>query len=402
MAEKRVLFIVGSFGLGHVTRDLAIVKELRRQNPGVEVTWLATPPASTLLEEARQNIHPLARQYSDENVIAEETAAGTRLDLVKLLMKIRPSWSRNVEIFKDVVSSASYDLVVGDGTYGISAALKSDPGLRESPYAVIYDFIGVDALTNNPFEKLVAHVWNRRWSKHYDKEPYPIDMILFVGELEDIPDRSFGFLLPQRRAYARARCNFVGYILQFAPLSYRKRERIREELGYDASPLVVCSIGGTAIGKELLQLCAEAYPMIKETIPDLKMVFVCGPRLSRESIHVPGGVEIWGYVPKLYEHFAACDLAIVQAGGTTTLELTALRKPFLYFPLEDHFEQQVHVAGRLARHGAGVKMSYSKTSPSSLAEAVIANIGKDVDYPHIPTDGAQKAAELLTSRFLEG
>jgi UDP:flavonoid glycosyltransferase YjiC (YdhE family) len=84
------------------------------------------------------------------------------------------------------------------------------------------------------------------------------------------------------------------------------------------------------------------------------------------------------------------------------LELTALRKPFLYFPLEGHFEQQVHVAGRLARHGAGVRMSYSQTNPTSLAEAVIANIRKEVDYPHIPTDGAQKAAELLTSRFLEG
>ena len=400
MAGKRVLFIVGSFGLGHVIRDLAIVKELRRRNPGLEVTWLATPPISSILEEERERIHPLSRNYSDQNAIAEETAEGTTLNLLKFVKKARTSWDRNVEIFRDAVTGESYDLVVGVETYELSTAVKFDSSLRKAPFAVIYDFIGVDTLSNNPMDKLTAYIWNRKWAKDYDKESYPIDMNLFVGEPDDILDKRFGFLLPHRRDYARARCSFVGYILSFAPLMYRKKGRIRDELGYGASPLVVCSIGGTAIGKELLELAADSYPIIKEKIPDLKMILVCGPRLSRESMRAPSGVEIWGYVPKLYEHFAACDLAIVQAGGTTTSELTALRKPFLYFPLEGHFEQQVHVAGRLARHGAGGRMSYSKTNPSSLAEAVIANIGKEVDYPHIPSDGAQKAAELLTDRFL--
>ena len=60
-----------------------------------------------------------------------------------------------------------------------------------------------------------------------------------------------------------------------------------------------------------------------------------------------------GYVPDLYRHLAACDLAVVQGGLTTTMELTAARRPFLYFPLRNHFEQNLHVAHRLDRHGAG-------------------------------------------------
>ena len=85
------------------------------------------------------------------------------------------------------------------------------------------------------------------------------------------------------------------------------------------------------------------------------MVLVCGPRLDPATVQTPSGVEVRRYVPRLYEHFAASDVAIVQGGGTTTLELTALRRPFIYFPLEGHFEQNLVVAKRLARHGAVIK-----------------------------------------------
>jgi UDP:flavonoid glycosyltransferase YjiC (YdhE family) len=129
------------------------------------------------------------------------------------------------------------------------------------------------------------------------------------------------------------------------------------------------------------------------------MVLVCGPRLPAASLDVPDGVEVRGYVPALYEHFAACDLAIVQGGGTSTLELTALRRPFLFFPIEGHCEQSIYIADRLARHRAGVKMLYSGTTPSGLADAVVANMGKKATYPPIPSDGARQAARLI-SQFL--
>jgi predicted glycosyltransferase len=161
--------------------------------------------------------------------------------------------------------------------------------------------------------------------------------------------------------------------------------------------LVICSIGGTAIGKELLELCARAYPVLKAKFPDLQLVLVCGPRLSPDLLQgIPQGVEIRGYVPALYEHLAASDLAIVQGGGTTTLELTALRRPFIFFPCEGDFEQESVVGGRLARHQAGTRMTFSRTTPQRLAEQIIAHIGRPVTYPSIPTDGAKRAAHLIS------
>jgi UDP-N-acetylglucosamine:LPS N-acetylglucosamine transferase len=210
-----------------------------------------------------------------------------------------------------------------------------------------------------------------------------------------VADKKFGFLLPNRREWAKKLCKFVGYVLRFDPEDYTDKAKVRSKLGYGKEPLIVCSIGGTSIGKELLELCAQAYAIVREKIPDLRMVLVCGPRLAVESVRVPPGVEVRGYVPALYEHFAASDLAIVQGGGTTTNELTALKLPFIYFPIEGHFGQEIIDVEKLARHQAGVKMTYSHTTPQSLAEKVISNIGKEVNYKPIPTDGARKAAELI-------
>ena len=83
------------------------------------------------------------------------------------------------------------------------------------------------------------------------------------------------------------------------------------------------------------------------------MILVCGPRVPVDSIKAPEGVKVVGYLPNLYRHLGAADLCVVSGGGTITLELTALERPFLYFPLEQHFEQEVGVAGRCQRHRAG-------------------------------------------------
>ena len=117
--------------------------------------------------------------------------------------------------------------------------------------------------------------------------------------------------------------------------------------------------------------------------------------MSPESVKAPEGVKVLGYVPKLYRHLGAADLCIVSAGGTITLELTALQKPFLYFPLEQHFEQEVGVASVCQRHRAGVRMTRSKTSPETLAEAILSNLGKTVDYAKIPINGAKEAARRI-------
>ncbi len=97
----------------------------------------------------------------------------------------------------------------------------------------------------------------------------------------------------------------------------------------------------------------DAYPAARERVPDLRMKVVCGPRIDPASMAAPEGVELVGYVHDLSRELAACDVAVTQGGLTTCMELAAAKRPFLYFPLDRHFEQNLHVRHRLERYGAG-------------------------------------------------
>jgi hypothetical protein len=212
LATKKILYISGSLGLGHITRDLAIAGELRKLKPEIAISWLAAHPASRVIEESGERLVPEARSYANDNVPAEGSARGAQLNLVKYLSKARKEWARNVEVFRNVTSRERFNLVIGDETYEIVIAQNREPGLKKSPFVIIYDFIGLDAMTPSPLEKFEVYMWNRIWcGTHKEGRRPSYDLCLFVGEEEDVPDRKFGFGLPNRREWAKARCQFVGY-----------------------------------------------------------------------------------------------------------------------------------------------------------------------------------------------
>jgi predicted glycosyltransferase len=392
---RRILFISGSIGLGHINRDIEIAKALRDLDPELEISWLAQDPASRVLLEAGEKLLPEASLLAHENEELENLTHGYNANLTKTIMNIRKEWTNNAQLVGDIVRKEQFDLVVGDETYDLLIERVSNKKFQRFPFVIIYDFIGVDSVRWNPIEMIATYVINRMWVKALKANPPIAEQSIFIGEVEDIDNRKFGFLLPNRREIASKNVAFIGYVLQFNPNEYQNKEAVRKQLGYGKEPLIVCSIGGTSVGKELLDLCAKALPNIQKEIPNVRMVLVCGPRLSTDSISPIPGLEIKGYVPELFKHFAAADLCIVTGGGTTTLELISLQKPFLYFPLSSHFEQMVDVANRCQRYHVGEKMDFAKTTPDLLAKTVLANIGKKTSYVTIKTTGAKKAAEHI-------
>lgn len=396
MSEKKILFISGSVGLGHIGRDISIANELRKLRPEIKIRWLAGQPASLMLKASGEELLPESALCGNNSRDMERASDGYRINVLRYALEGVYSWVKNFLIFARIVKKYDFSLYIGDETYEINAGYLLNPVLWKIPYVSIYDFFGLETVSANPLEIMGIYLANLGWTALDIFSFLDGRMSLFIGNEEDIPDRKIGLFLPNGREFARRHYKFLGYILRFDPELYADKDADKKKLGYGNNPLVIVSLGGTSIGKELLELSARAYPLMKEKIPDLKMVLVCGPRLSPRSLKLPDGIEVKGYVHNLYEYYAACDLAIVQGGATTTLELTALRKPFIYFPLENHCEQQISVVNRLQKWNAGIRMSFSKTNPEDLAEKVISTIGRKTSYAKIPIDGAAKAAQLIS------
>jgi UDP-N-acetylglucosamine:LPS N-acetylglucosamine transferase len=270
--------------------------------------------------------------------------------------------------------------------------MKGDLTL-DCPMVLIEDFIAMKAMTLNPLELFGIYRSNRHL---VNKVSHMAKLItrLFVGEPEDIPDHRMGFLLPNQREFAKKNYHFLGHIVRFNPADYADKAKVRARLGYGSGPLLVCATGGTRAGAEMLTLCGNAYPLLKQEMPDLHMVCVCGELYGGQPPELPAGVEFHNLLPDIYEHYAASDMAVVVGGGTTTIELTALRVPFIFFPLEKQFDQQ-YIADRQAQLGAGIEMHYYKTTPQMLARTVMTHISKPVNWKSVSIDGAQKAARLI-------
>ncbi|MEO6033060.1 MAG: glycosyltransferase [Burkholderiaceae bacterium] len=230
--------------------------------------------------------------------------------------------------------------------------------------------------------------------EHVARYPYLRDAAIFVGNREDVTEQPFGPGLPGIRAWTDRNFWPCGYCLPFDPRALADTERLRAQHGYNNDEkIAIAAVGGTAIERHLLQRIAAAFPRMKHELPELRLILVTGPRLSTDDFEPQLGLELRPYVHNLYEHLACCDLALVQGGLSTTMELVATRRPFLSFPLQRHFEQCVHVRQRLANYAADRSMDYAATlDPEHLAQRALAAMHEPVHYRPMETDGAARAA----------
>jgi pimeloyl-ACP methyl ester carboxylesterase/UDP:flavonoid glycosyltransferase YjiC (YdhE family) len=399
-SRRRVLWLSSPIGLGHIQRDLAIARRVRALNPDVIVDFLAGDPADRVVQHWGERLHPATRLLQSETKHFEGWAADHELHAFNALWDMDEILTANFMTLADVVERERYDLWIGDEGWDLDYFLHENPDLKRAPYAFLTDFIGLLPMREDRTSTEFIRCWEKNAENidHLRLHPDVRDLSILIGEEEDVLDREFGPDLPNMRQWAREHFRFSGYTFHFDAGALRDRAALRARLGYRADERVIlASVGGTRVGRSLLRKCAEAFTLIASQIPETRLVLVGGPRLAEmEAVWGPR-VEVRDFVPDLFEHHAAVDLAIVQGGLTTTMELAALRTPFLYFPLRHHFEQQLHVARRLDRLGAGVRLDYDRTSPEALGAAMLEHLGKPVHSAEVPLDGTDRAARLLAA-----
>jgi predicted glycosyltransferase len=191
-----------------------------------------------------------------------------------------------------------------------------------------------------------------------------------------------------------------GYIRYFDPADLGDRDELRERFGFqEGERVAVAAVGGTSVGASLLTRIVESFPAARDAMPDLRLVVVCGPRIDPASLPQVTGVVYLGYVHNLYEMLTAADVALVQGGLSTTMELVGAGTPFLYFPLTNHFEQNRHVAHRLERYGVPTwaKVAFAETGGEWLTDKLTRLFEAPPRYREVAGGGARRAAERLAA-----
>jgi pimeloyl-ACP methyl ester carboxylesterase/predicted glycosyltransferase len=394
---KRVLYISSPIGLGHAQRDVAIARALRRRVDGLEVDWLAQHPVTLVLEGNGESIHPASRHLANESKHIECESAEHDLHCFQAIRRMDEIQINNFMVFDDVMRECDYDLVIADEAWEVDYYLHENPGQKRAPYVWLTDFVGwIPMPDGGEHEVFLTADYNAEMIGHISRHPKVRDRAIFVGNPEDVVPRTFGPELPWIRDWTEENFSFCGYITGFDPSEVRDREALRAELGYRRDEKIcIVSVGGSGVGEHLLRRVIECHAEARRREPALRMIVVAGPRIDPGSLPRRPGLDIVSYVHNLYRHFAACDLAVVQGGLTTSMELAANRRPFLYFPLRHHFEQNVHVRHRLGNYGAGRCMDFEVATPEVIAEAVAEEIGRPTSYKPVETEGADRAAALI-------
>ena len=394
---QRALYISSPIGLGHARRDLAIARELRRHHPDVQIDWLAQHPVTAVLDEAGERVHPASAELASESGHIEGESAEHDLHAFQAIRRMDEILVNNFLVFQDVVEAEHYDLVIGDEAWDVDYFLHENPELKRFAFAWMTDFVGwLPMPDGGDAEAALTTDYNAEMIEQRARFRRLRDRSIFVGDPDDVvPDR-FGEGLPAIRDWTEDEFDFAGYITGFDPIGDDERAELRAELGYRPDERVcIVTVGGSGVGEPLLRRVLDAVPTVRRSVDDLRVEVVAGPRIDPRALPVPDGVTVHPFVPDLHRHLAVCDIAVVQGGLTTCMELTANRRPFVYVPLRHHFEQNFHVRHRLDRYGAGRCLVYDELDADALAASIAEEIDRPVAYRPVASDGAARAGAML-------
>ncbi len=395
--QKRALFVSSPIGLGHARRDAAIADELRKIHPDLQIQWLAQYPVTMALEQRGEQIHSASHLLSSEVEHIDSESGEHDLHIFQAWRNMDEILLANFMTFHDLVEHEQFDLWIGDEAWDLDHYLHENPEQKGAPFVWLTDFVGwLPMPEGGEREAFLSADYNAEMIEHIARYPRLRDRSIFVGSPDDIvPDR-FGPELPNIREWTEQHYDFSGYVTGFEPAELADRERLRDRLGYRPEEKVcIVTVGGSGVGAHLLRRTMAAFPEAKRRVPGLRMVVVAGPRIDPSLLPSDEGVEVRSYMPELYRHLAACDIAVVQGGLTTCMELTANRRPFLFFPLRNHFEQNFHVRHRLERYRAGRCMDFGESTPELIASAIAEELGRELTYRPVESDGAARAAAMI-------
>lgn len=330
---QRVIVAGGGTG-GHLFPGIAVVEELRRRQPDVEITFVGTEKGieARVLPERGETL-----ELIDVAPLKGRSAA----ELMRSLMMLPGAFSRA----SSIIGRRRPDLVIGVGGYASGPMLLA-AAARGIPTAILEQNAHV-GLTN----RLIAPIAGRAY-------------VAFEEAAEQIGKKRAKLLgNPVRRAFVDA-----------------ARAAVIDPDGFEARSRRIFALGGSQGARALNETVPEALATLDLKKHGVTVLHQAGAAMrdAVEARYRELGVdaEVVTFVDDMAKAYASASLVIARAGATTLAEVCAIGRPAILVPYpyaaDDH---QAKNAEALERAGAAVAIREEALSAETLSSEAARLLG---------------------------
>ena len=334
-------FFSSPIGLGHVTRDIAIVNNLK----DIPINFVTGSGAAKILKKLEFKVNDV---YSPPSFSVKNGALNNQ---TKWLWNYYQYYKNCKNISEKILKKNNLNLVISDEDF---ASLTVAQNLK-IPNILITDVL------ETKFTKGIASFIERKMNKSMMNIIKNCDVVIIPeeGDNQDNIKR-------------------VGPIVRKINCS---REELRGKFSFNKITIVI-SIGGTDAGLFLIDKAIKAILKINQNI---EIVVVSGPAVNKKFLNVKN----LGFVDNLHELIFASDLIISLAGKSTIDEAKAYGTPGIFIPIKGHFEQE---------HNAKTE-GFVFEDINNLGTLILEKLEQKRNK--VNTDGARLASEIIKKMIKE-
>jgi UDP-N-acetylglucosamine--N-acetylmuramyl-(pentapeptide) pyrophosphoryl-undecaprenol N-acetylglucosamine transferase len=285
-------FFSSPIGLGHVTRDIAIVNNFEN----IKTNFVTGSGAAKILKNLELQVQDV---YNPPSFIVEN---GTLKNPAKWLWNYYQYYRDCKNISQKIIQKDNPNLVISDEDFASLSVAQE----RKIPTVLITDIL------ETHFTKGLASFIEKKMNKSMQEIIKKCEVVI-LPEIGDDKDN----------------IKKVGPIVRQTD---HTREQLREKFSFDKKTIVI-SIGGTDAGLFLIEKSLDAISKLNQ---DLDIVLVSGPSVSKKY----DNVKNLGFVDNLHELIFAADVLIALAGKSTIDAANAYGTPAIFIPIKGHFEQE--------------------------------------------------------------
>jgi len=290
-------FFSSPIGLGHVTRDIAIVNNFEN----ISINFVSGSGAAKILKNLDFKVQDV---YNPPSFIVQD---GTLKSPAKWLWNYYQYYKDCKKKSQVIIQEDNPNLVISDEDFAsLTVAQK-----MKIPTVLVTDVL------ETRFTKGLVSFIEKKMNKSMQTIIKKCDIVILPENGDD-----------------QDNIKRVGPIVRQTNFT---REELRKKFSFEKKTIII-SIGGTDAGLFLIEKALESISKINQ---DIEVVLVSGPAISKKFENIRNV----GFVDNLHELIFAADLIISLAGKSTIDEANAYGTPSIFIPIKGHFEQEDNAKG---------------------------------------------------------